>query len=94
MAAVEGMARERVAEAVRTRIAQRLSGAGVPRVDVRAHAEEDSTDGHGGFAIHTGYGGVKLYLPDEVLRDYVREDAARRAVDEAITGILELLRRP
>ena len=81
------------AEAVRSRIAQRLCGAGVPQVDVRG-TDEEGTDGHGGFAIHTEYGGVKLYLPDEVLRGYAREDAARRAVDAAITGILELLRRP
>jgi hypothetical protein len=94
MAATEGMAPDRVAEAVRTRIVQRLCGAGVPRVDVQAGIDEDGADGHGGFAIRTGYGGVKLYLPDAVLRGYAREDDARRAVDAAITGILELLRRP
>lgn len=93
MAADALFERDPAAEAVRTRIAQRLCGAGVPRVDVRAGVE-DCADGHGGFAIHTEYGGVKLYLPDDVLNAYAREEAARRTVDAAITGILELLRRP
>lgn len=89
----ETIDRDPGAEAVRTRIAQRLCGAGVPWVDVRA-SSEDGADGHGGFAIRTEYGGVKLYLPDDVLHAYAREETARQTVEAAITGVLELLRRP
>ncbi len=87
-------ARDHAEEAVRARIAQRLAVAGVPRVEVRKGTNEPREDGHGGFSIHTGYGGVKLYLPEDVLCAYTRDHGARRTVDEAITGILELLRRP
>jgi hypothetical protein len=86
--------RDHAEEAVRARIAQRLAVAGVPRVEVEKGAADAGESGHGGFAIHTGYGGVKLYLPDDVLCAYTRDQCARRTVDEAITGILELLRRP
>lgn len=86
--------RDHAQEAVRARIAQRLAVAGVPQVDVCAGGPEAPSDTHGGFAIRTGYGGVKLYLPDDVLRAYARDLGARRTVDDAITRILQLLRRP
>lgn len=86
--------RDHAEEAVRARIAQRLAVAGVPRVEVETGAGETHEDRHGGFSIRTGYGGVKLYLAEDVLCAYTRDQAARRTVDDAITGILELLRRP
>lgn len=86
--------RDPASAAVCARIAQRLAHAGVPRVLIESGVDADGAAGHGGFAIHTGYGGVKLYLPQDVLAAYTRDDAARETVDHAITGILECLRRP
>ncbi len=80
--------------AVCARIAHRLTRAGVPRVEVQPGTADDGSDGHGGFRIRTSYGGVKLYLPRDVLDAYTHDTTARQTVDEAITGILECLRRP
>jgi hypothetical protein len=82
------------AEAVRTRIVELLRGAGVPRVDVQAGLGEADALGHGGFVIHTEYGGVKLYLPGDILDAYEHDHGARRSVEEAVAGIVQLLRRP
>lgn len=90
----DGAAGDPASAAVCARITQRLAHAGVPRVMVQPGVDPDGAEGHGGFAIHTGYGGVKLYLPQEVLAAYACDAAARQTVDHAITGILECLRRP
>jgi hypothetical protein len=93
-AAIESRHGDAAADAVCARIVQRLAHAGVPRVQVQPGAAGDGDDGHGGFAVRTAYGGVKLYLPQEVLAAYTRDHAARQTVDDAITGIVECLRRP
>ncbi len=82
------------AEAVRSRIVQLLQSAGVPRVEVRTGEGEAEQAGHEGFLIRTGYGGVKLYLPGDILSAFHHDHGARRSVDDAVAGIVQLLRRP
>lgn len=81
------------AAVVCSRIADILTVAGVPSVEVSAEKDDSGVEDTGAFAIRSEYGFMKLYLPADLVNAYESDKLARQKVREAVAGIVLFLKR-
>ena len=81
-------------EAIRSKIATTLEAGGIAQVTISNETDAAGNPEAGAFAITSELGALKLYLPRDLLAIYPDDPTARQKIDDSLSGLVRLLKRP